>query len=358
MQFMPQFGLAGAETMCENLTYELINQGHNVCVVSFYDYHSPITCRLEQKGVPLVYLYKKSGFDFGVIKKVRNAIKEFRPDILHTHLYILKYVALASVGLPIKGIVHTVHNIAQKENNAVDRFINRILFKKKNIVSVALSNEIRKTIHEVYKLPINNIPVVFNGVTLNAKYRKDDYSPGNKIQIINIGRYTNVKNQLTLIEAVKRLHANDYHIKLDIYGDGPLKAQINQKIRELNAEEYIHENGLTDNVTDKLINSDIFVLPSIYEGMPMTIIEAMAVGLPVVASNVGGIPDMIKDNKNGLLCGTDIDSIYYCILRLIKDNSLRETIGKNAVSQATTFSSKHMANSYFKIYSKLHNTTH
>lgn len=350
---MPEFGLAGAETMCENLTCELIREGHEVCVVSMYDYHSPITERFERNGVLLIYLNKKSGLDLTLIMKLRRVIKDFHPDILHTHLNILKYVVLASMGMSIKGIVHTIHNIAQKENNPADRFVNNLFFKKKNIVPVALTNEIRKTIHDVYKISLSNIPIVFNGVPLKGKYRKERYRFGEKIKIINVGRYTPVKNQLALIDAVNRLHEYDSRIELDIYGDGPLKEQINQKIKEINAEEYIRENGLTDNVTEKLINADIFVLPSIYEGMPMTIIEAMAVGLPVIASNVGGIPDILSDGKNGLLCGTDIESIRLSIRKLVENKQLYEELVIAGKMSANKFSAGSMANGYIKIYSNL-----
>ena len=353
LQLIPNFGLAGAETMCENLTCELIKQGHDVSVVSLYNYHSTITKRIEKAGIDLVYLDKTTGLDFGLIKRLRKYIKDFKPDVIHTHLYALKYVAIASIGLPIKGIVHTVHNIAQKENNAANRFVNRLLFKKKNIIPVALTNEIRTTINQVYKLPLNEIPIVFNGTQIRNEYRKDSYEFGEKIRIINVGRYTPVKNQLALIEAVSRLHEEDSRIELDIYGDGPLKEQINQRLKELNTADYIKENGLTDNILEKLIHADIFVLPSIYEGMPMTIIEAMAVGLPVIGSKVGGIPDMIRDGENGLLCGTDIDSIELTIRKIINDNQQRENIAKNALERVKDFSAEQMAKSYIKIYSNL-----
>lgn len=353
IQFMPEFGLAGAETMCENLTYELVDRGHKVIVVSLYDYHSPITERLEQHNIPLLYLGKKPGLDLPIIKKIRNIIKQYRPDILHTHLYLLKYVVLAATGLYVKGIVHTVHNIAQKENGSLDRHINKAFFKTKKAVPVALSEQIRSTITEVYGLRPADIPVIFNGVPLAENTPGRSYERDGLLKLIHVGRYTDVKNHLALIQAVVEIHRQEPDIELNLYGAGELKDNIDAFIRENHAESYIFDNGLSDRIKDKLAASDIFILPSKYEGMPMTIIEAMGAGLPIVASNVGGIPDMIDDGIDGLICGTDKESIKTSLLRLIRDKDLRKTTGINALRKAEKFSARHMADAYEKLYYSL-----
>lgn len=357
MQFMPEFGLAGAETMCENLTYELINKGHKVIVVSLYDYHSPITQRIEEHNIPLLYLGKKPGLDLSIIKKIRNVIEQYQPDILHTHRYLLKYVALASVGLPVKGIVHTVHNIAQKENNAIDRNINKFFFSFKKIIPVALSNQIKSTILDVYNIEESNIPVIFNGVPLLDNISSRTYENGKHIRLIHVGRFTDVKNHLALLQAITELHALEPNIILDLYGAGELKAEIDSFIAEHQASDYIFDNGLTDNIREKLNESDIFILPSKYEGMPMTIIEAMGAGLPIIASRVGGIPDMIDDGVDGILCELDKESIKTSLLKVIHDKDLRMKIGSNALGKAEKFSAKHMADSYEKLYSTFSNNS-
>lgn len=350
---MPEFGLAGAETMCENLTYELVERGHKVIVVSLYDYHSPITERLEQRNIPLLYLCKKPGLDLPIIKKIRKIIKQYKPDVLHTHLYLLKYVVLAATGLNVKGFVHTVHNIAQKENNAVDRSINKLFFKTKKAIPVALSEQIRTTITEVYELQAADIPVIFNGVPLPETAPVRTYENDGHLKLIHVGRYTDVKNHLALMQAVVEIHRQEPDIELNLYGAGELKENIDVFIRENHAESYIFNNGLSDNIKEKLAASDIFVLPSKYEGMPMTIIEAMGAGLPIVASNVGGIPDMIDDGIDGLICGTDAESIKTSLLRLIRDKGLRKTTGTNALRKAEKFSARHMADAYEKLYFSL-----
>lgn len=351
IQFMPEFGLAGAETMCENLTYELVDKGHNVIVVSLYNYHSPITERIEKRNIPLLYLEKKTGLDLSIIKKIRNILKKYKPEILHTHLYLLKYVALASFGLNIKGIVHTVHNIAQKENGTFDRSINNLFFKSKKVVPVALSELIRSTITQVYKINKNSIPVIFNGVPLPKTFPKRNYDSDERIKIIHVGRYTDAKNHMALLQAVNELHSHHPNIVLNLYGAGELKDKIDSFIAEHNASDYIFDNGLSDKIREKLIESDIFVLPSKYEGIPMTIIEAMGAGLPIIASRVGGIPDMIEDGIDGLLCDPDKESIKTSLLKIIKNPNLRKQLGTKAIHKAEKFSAKRMADAYEQLYS-------
>jgi glycosyltransferase involved in cell wall biosynthesis len=338
--------------MCENLTYELVSRGHDVLVVSLFDYQSAITNRLIENGVRLMFLNKKPGIDFPIISRIRKVIKEEKPDIVHTHRYILKYIFFASVGLDVK-IVHTVHNIAQKENNALDRFINGWLFKMKKALPVALSKLVKSTILETYKLEDSEVPIVLNGERLHALNKRKDYSVGENIKIIHVGRYTEVKNHANLISAVVNLHKMFPNVQLHLYGNGRLKASINEQIKKMNAYEYIFDKGLTDNVASALADADIFVLPSYFEGVPMTIIEAMDSALPIVASNVGGIPDMIEDGVDGLLCGTDADSICNCLSSLVRNRNLRIRIGQAAKQKAEQFSAAAMARSYEQIYKKL-----
>ena len=114
MQIIPTLELAGAEVMCENLTCEL-SSGNDVIVVSMYDRKTPISERLQKKGIKVVFLDKKPGPDFSMVKKLRKVIREFKPDVIHTHLDCVKYAYPAGSKEGVKRFIHTVHNIASKE---------------------------------------------------------------------------------------------------------------------------------------------------------------------------------------------------------------------------------------------------
>lgn len=353
IQFMPEFGLAGAEIMCENLTNSLVKRGHEVLVVSLYTYHSVITDRMEKSGIKVIYLDKKPGIDFSLFKKIRNVIINEMPiGVIHTHRYLLKYVKAACWGMDIK-VVHTLHSVAKKENNKLDRTLNSFYFHQKKVKPVALSEEVKNTIIEEYKLNINDVPVVYNGVPLNRCIPKEDYLIEKSFNIIHVGRLCPVKNHISLINSIVSLHSKYPQVLLHLYGDGELKQNVLDQINNSNASEYIIYHGLTDNPYPLLHNADLFILPSLYEGMPMTIIEAMGTALPIVASRVGGIPDMIEDKKEGLLCTPDSDDIERCIALMINDDNLRARLGRAALTSAYKFSSEKMAEEYEKIYLSL-----
>lgn len=349
IQLMPEFRLAGAETMCENLTCELISRGHDVLVVSLYDYHSVITDRLEKKCVRIVYLGKKPGLDLSVIGKLRRVLKSFNPDIIHTHRYLLKYLFLANYGLNGK-IVHTVHNMAKKENNLLDRTFNGVLFRKYGVTPVALSKIVKESILEEYHLSPEQVPVIFNGVPINNCKPHTNYHVNDTINILHIGRFMEAKNHLELVKAVIGLHEKNPQVVLHLLGEGPMKSVVGALINEKKAAKYILMHGVSPTPLQHLSEADIFVLPSLYEGMPMTIIEAMGTALPIVASAVGGVPDMIHDGVNGLLCEPTSSSIMQKLSVLIKDEQLRKRLGQKALESSQRFSSAHMAEAYEKLY--------
>lgn len=350
IQVMPEFGLGGAETMCENLTYELMKLGHTVIVISMYDYHSAITERMETAGIDIRYLNKKPGLDFSIIIKIRKIFCREKPDVVHTHRYVMQYAIPASIMTGVKCKVHTVHNVAHKENSRIARKLNHLFFKYLHVVPVALSQLIQDTIIEEYKMKKEDIPIIFNGIDLSKCIPKDDYEVNDTFKILHIGRFSEQKNHKGLLETFNRVHQEYPNTVLQLIGDGEKKQEI---------EAYVANNGLTDcveflglqsNVYPYLHDVDIFTLPSLYEGLPMTLIEAMGTGLPIVASAVGGVPDMITNGESGILCNHNEDSIYDSIIKLIEEEDLRKMCGVNTLNSVEKFSSVTMANSYKCVY--------
>ena len=348
MQVIPELGIGGAEIMCENIANALTLLGHEVLVVSLYNTHTTITNRLEYNGVQVEYVGKKKGIDLSMPLKLRRIITKFHPDVIHTHLYALKYVFLSQIQSRVK-IVHTIHHLADKESK-VERLLNRILFKHFNVTPIALSEQIQVSITKEYHLSPAQVPIVPNGVPIENCTRKTCYDFDHWINLVHLGRLHPAKNHQEMITAAVKLHMEYPQIKLHLYGEGELKEQIIELIALNEAQNYVILHGATTNPLKELAKADIFILPSNYEGIPMTVIEAMGTGLPIIASNVGGIPDMISNNFNGLLCEPTAESIYENIKKLITDKNLRATIGNNAADSASNFSSQTMARKYFEIY--------
>ena len=352
MQVIPYFCFGGAEIMCENLTYALKNAGQEVFVVSLYNEQTPIAQRMEEAGIRIVYLDKKLGLDLSMVPKLARIIRQESPDVVHTHLDVIKYAVLAAKLAGVKKCVHTVHSLADREaEGRVQKIINGFYFRRGWSVPVALTPEVQSSVSEFYGLPLSRVPVIYNGIDLSRCVLKTTYETGETVTILHVGRFDVPKNHPGLLEAFWLLLETHPECRLRLVGDGDLRADMEALAKEKGISDAVEFCGMQSNVYPYLHDADIFTLPSIYEGNPMTIIEAMGTGLPIVASRVGGIPDMIADGESGLLMEPTPQSICAGLTRLVEDDSLRQRLGENAKKASQTFSAEHMAREYLSCYS-------
>ena len=129
-----------------------------------------------------------------------------------------------------------------------------------------------------------------------------------------------------------------------------MQTAIKDLVVQKNLADKVVFHGLTDHVAHELSKNDIFCLPSNYEGVPMTLIEAMASAMPIVATAVGGVPDMLVDGRDAFVCYNNVDDVSQCLIKLIESQELRETFGQNALKRAYDFSSQKMAEKYMELY--------
>ena len=349
LQVIPYFCFGGAETMCENLTYALAKLGHQVCVVSLYDQHTPISGRMEEAGIRILYLDKKLGLDISMVPKLVRIMKAEKPDVVHTHLDVIKYAVAAAKLAGVKKCIHTVHNVADKEaEGRLQKIINGFYFTHGWSVPVALSPLVQQTIEDFYGMDAKQVPVIYNGVDLSRCMPRTGYPEVRKL--IHIGRFNEQKNHRRLLEAFA-LYAKQYpEAELLLLGDGELQEQIRHYAQELGLSSQVRFLGSQSNVYPYLQEADIFLLPSDYEGMPMTIIEAMGTGLPIVATRVGGVPDMIREGQSGILTELTPQSVCDACVRLTEDSVLRERFGRQAREDSRRFSAEYMAERYLEEY--------
>lgn len=354
LQVIPYFCFGGAETMCENLTYALTERGHQVTVVSLYNEKTPISQRMEDRGVRILYLDKKLGMDVSMVPKLRKIMKAEKPDVVHTHLDVIKYAAAAARLSGIRTCIHTVHNVADKEaEGRIQKIINTVYFKLGWSRPVALSPQVQKTIVDFYGMPQEeSVPVIYNGVDMGRCLTKATYASGKTLKLLHVGRFNEQKNHTGLLEAFQLFRQSCPESELILLGDGELLEQTKQLANNLGILDSVRFLGSQSNVYPYLQQADIFLLPSKYEGMPMTIIEAMGTGLPIVATAVGGVPDMITHEVSGLLTGEDPQEICGACLRLARDEGLRQRLGQQAKADSLRFSADYMAAQYLEEYKK------
>lgn len=351
MMITPDFPLGGAEIMVEHLTRELVRDGLDVCLVSLYDFHSAITQRLEENNVKIIYLAKRPGLDPRMIFKLYQLYKKEKPDVIHTHRYAIQYAVPAAImaGVPTK--IHTIHNIADKEVGFLKRKINAVFYRYFKVIPVSISPEVTKSIIKEYRLPADQVRMIYNGIDFSEISPKIDYGTQvGQAKVIHIGRFAEQKNHMGLVESFKIVHDTFPDAILKLIGTGDLEALVKSKVKELHLENCVEFLGLKSKVYNDLNEADIFILPSLWEGMPITLIEAMATGLPIVATSVGGVPDMIDDGITGLLVDIDRGKISAALQKLIADRDLRMTLGKAARVASAGFSSQKMAGEYELLY--------
>ena len=168
--------------------------------------------------------------------------------------------------------------------------------------------------------------------------------------ILHVGRFDVPKNHAGLLEAFRLLRETHPECRLRLVGDGDLRLRMEALAKEKGISDAVEFCGMQSNVYPYLHDADIFTLPSIYEGNPMTIIEAMGTGLPIVASRVGGIPDMIHDGESGILVEPEPRAVCDALARMVEDGALRRRLGENAKAQSRQFSAEHMAEDYLTCY--------
>ena len=351
LQVIPYFCFGGAETMCENLTYALTRQGHSVTVVSLYNEKTPISRRMEESGIRILYLDKKLGLDVSMISKLRKIMKQEKPDVVHTHLDVIKYAAAAAKLSGVRRCVHTVHNVAHEEaEGRLQKIINTVYFKLGWSVPVALSPEVQRTIVSFYGMEPEKVPVIYNGVDLSRCLPKTGYGLSDPVQLLHIGRFNHQKNHRGLLEAFALILAQVPNCRLHLLGDGELQQDVEAYADQLGLRENISFHGSQSDVYPYLQKADVFLLPSKFEGMPMTIIEAMGTGLPVVATAVGGVPDMLRSGESGMLVSQEPREVADAVLKLLQQEELRRTLGENARKDSARFGADYMAAAYCGIY--------
>lgn len=350
-QVIPDLPMGGAETMCVTLSIELKKMGHDVSVISLYDCDSILTRRLKDAQIPTYFMSKRPGLDLQCIPRLRSCLRKLRPDVIHTHIHALKYTYIACLGLKIP-MLRTIHNVADVDAEA-DTKINTYLFSRKKVVPVSISEEIRATVSEYYHIPEAYSPVIYNGVAIAQCQPKESYAINGIPELIHVGWFRTSKNHTAIVDAVKLLCEKGLSVHVSLYGDGELREEIRQKVHNLGLDAEISFMGLSDNIFPHLNKSDIFILPSLYEGSPISIIEAMGTGLPIIASDVGGIPDMIESGVSGVLINADAQSLADAIAHLVVAESKREAYGRQALQNAERFSAVTMAKGYCTLYKHL-----
>lgn len=350
---IPTLDMGGAENMAVNLALALKAKGNEIAVCTYNESFTPLAQKLRAEGIVMKDLQKKPGIDFKCLKNMRRILKEFKPDVIHTHTHVLMYAYLAAGSIPV---VHTLHSIASKEQSSrLGKLIGGFLYKySRKVTPVAISEVVEESLREEFGVT-RKVPLIYNGVPVAKMLVKGDYEKkeGDSLKIYHVGRLMHLKNHAMMIECMEDLSKQYPALELHFFGDGEDREKLEQMVREKQLSSRIFFEGIRTDLWKQLKEGDIFILPSQYEGMPLSLVEAMAAGLPVIATSVGGAKDVMEADISGLLCDPTKESLRQQLIRLVEDAALREKLGKAAMERAKLFSDETMAENYLTLYRKV-----
>ena len=360
LQVLDSLAMGGAQRMAVHLARSLDLGRFDVRIASMFDRKgTDLEEILEGGGHVVTYHGKRLGFDPVVAFRLDRVIQRFRPHVAHTHVGALRYT-LASVLLRrIPVAVHTLHSLAERE--AAFPLVNRIAIQL-GIHFVAIADEVAASakrfygVDDVSNIP-NGIPVEFyrSPIVGRKAWRSREGFAESDVFFVNVARLDPPKNQLLLIRAFAPIAAADARTRLLLAGDGPLASMLQAEVESLGLERRVHFLGVRTDIPELLSASDVFVLSSDWEGNPLTVMEAMAAGLPVVSTAVGGVPQLVEDGRTGLLTRRgDTKDLSRAMLRLLTDADLAADLGRQAGLRAIEeFDVSAMADAYGRLYESL-----
>jgi sugar transferase (PEP-CTERM/EpsH1 system associated) len=328
--------------------------------------------RIRRSDVPIVSLHKRDGKDIRSHFRLHRVLRELRPAIVHSrNLPALEYLIVAALaGVP--GRIHGEHGRdvydidgSSRKYNLLRKTVNPFVF-----CYTAVSSDLAEWLVETVGIAAGRVSHIYNGVDVHRFYPRNgsqrSFGPEGfvnegTIVVGTVGRLQTVKDQLTLVRAFIYLVTRDREarerLRLAMIGDGPLREASYQLLHDAGLIELAWLPGERNDIPELLHGFDLFTLPSIAEGVSNTILEAMASGLPVIATRVGGNPELVEHRRTGILVpASDPIAMADAINSYARDPKQRQEHGlAGRLRVEKHFSIDAMVSGYLRVYDSVLN---
>jgi len=367
LHIVPLLSPGGAERVAVHIVTKLNRQRYEPVVVSL---RGRLDCDLDyllgEAGVEVRYLGKRPGFDHRTYSRFHRALRDHNPGIVHTHLHVLRYALPSLLLLKHASVLHTVHNLAEREIEAGMRWIQRRAFNH-GVVPVAVAEEVALSLKRLYG--IQRCRVISNGIptdryacaqTSRKEWRAREGFEDDDVLFVSVARFAPQKNHALLLKAFAQGPASVPKAHLVLVGEGVLREQLEEQAKSLGLASQVHFLGLRTDIPDVLRAMDVFVLSSDYEGNPLSVMEAMAAGLPVVTTAAGGVPDLLEHGRQGLIVPLgNVQVLSIAMSLLVEDREHRQSLGRAAARRAReNFDVSTMVRAYEELYEDLLDRSH
>lgn len=323
------------------------------CPKEILDFEADYVSDMEDRGLTVRFLDKrKNGDRLTACHQLRSYYKDFHPDIVHAHSEICAlYMAVALTGINCVRI-QTIHS----SKIFYPPLIKYYLSKRVNEF-VSISEEVSFNMIGA-SIPANKITLINNGIELERyKYPERNFER-HPVKIIAVGRLAKEKDYPYLLQAVKlafkRMSETNIELpNLDIVGTGALYDEIQKLIREEQLENHVSLLGLRKDIPSLLKQADIYVMSSSFEGLSLSLIEAAACGLPIIATNVGSNCKLVQPGVNGeLIEHGDVTSFSDAVIAIAADAALRIKYSKKSVEISVGYDIRNTAKQHMELYTK------
>ncbi len=370
--------LAGAEVLAAGLARQQANPHDSnraydqlfICL----DEVGPLGEQLRADGFAVECAGREPGWDWSAAKRIGDICKRYRVDLLHAHQYAPFFYSAASRMWPVipspfshklPRILFTEHGREYPDYRRPKRiWANRLLFKKRDRVT-AVGQWVREALIQKEALPAERIDVIYNGVDAAQFAPADEQTRAQMRQslgillqtpvVMQVARFHPVKDHETAIRAFAGVVKHRPDAVLLLVGDGEERANCEILARDLSISGSVRFLGVRDDVSKLLHAADVFLLSSLSEGISVTLLEAMGAGLPIVATAVGGNPEVVEHDVTGLLAPRkDSAGLADHLVALLNDPARAREMGKagrQRLEEKLTLSRMHAA--YAQVYSQM-----
>jgi glycosyltransferase involved in cell wall biosynthesis len=320
---------------------------------------------LQADGFPVDVVGRRPGVDLRCSLRLSWLLRRRQVDLVHAHQYTpFFYGLIARLLFRRPPILFTEHGRTVPDYPRRKRILaNGLLLERRDRV-VGVGEAVRQALIHNEGIPGARVGVVYNGIDLilsRASENRRDRAravmgvPPQDFVVIQVARLDRLKDHATALRMLACVRRQRADVRLVLVGDGPERAQIEEMTRQLDLKAYVHLLGLRTDVAQLLPGADLLLLTSISEGIPLSVIEGMAAGLPIVATRVGGVPELVEDGVTGLLAPAgDAEALAERAVALAGDPELRGRLGKAGRRRALgQFSEARMQEEYRRLYDEM-----
>lgn len=342
------FSIGGAQRVVSEIVKNIDQHKVQLLVLCLENRKDTEMALAVEKAATVKYLNIRGKNLIKNYHRVSAELNRFAPNVVHAHLVGQLYSVPWGLMHNIPVII-TVHTKPEKAFIKKIEGLIRFGVKKKKIYIVAVSKENLEQVKQYFGTDDGQCCCINNGIDINQFFRRNH---GN-FTYINVARQDANKNQIAIIRCFEKLYAQDQNIRLMLIGDGPSHDMLVSETKKRNLENVIYLPGAMSNVANLYSVSDIYVQSSYREAMPMSVLEALATGLPIISTDVGGLKDVI--NGNGWLISAGAESELYSSMKKAKALSQMEMsrMADRSIELSRKYSSVNMAKEYLDLYGKV-----